>query len=43
VGLSLEEIFLKLTGVDDGLPKDGDPAVVPEETAAAEGQESSAP
>ena len=43
VGLSLEEIFLKLTAVDDGVPKEGDPAVAPEETAAAEGQESSAP
>ena len=43
VGLSLEEIFLKLTAVDDGLPKDGESAVVPEATAAPEGQESSAP
>ncbi len=41
VGLSLEEIFLKLTASEDGTPKDEGSAVLGE--TAAEAQESSAP
>lgn len=43
VGLSLEEIFLKLTAAEDGTPKDSESAAAPEETPATEGQEPSAP
>jgi ABC-2 type transport system ATP-binding protein len=42
VGLSLEEIFLKLTTADDGAPKGGE-SLVAQEIASTEGQESSAP